>query len=165
MSRRASAFQRLNKTRKLLRRLPDDMTDPIRAAFEQGAKDIAAEARFNLASARRTDTGDLMASIDYKVARDGLTAVVGPGAKAANIVKKATGSSFATRSTTVRLSGRSKKLLFNFFKGYWLEFGTKRITPRPFMGPAFDGSRSRISTEVQKGISSALERAAQSADR
>lgn len=157
------AYGRLSKTRKLLRRLPDDLTDPVRSAFEKGASDIAEEARFNLASTRNTETGDLMASIEYKVSRDGLTAVVGPGAKAANIIKKATGSSFATRSTKVRMSKRSKSLLFQFFKGYWLEFGTKHIAPRPFMGPAFDANRERISADVQRGISSALDKAARDA--
>lgn len=158
------AYGRLSKTRKLLRRLPDDLTIPIRAAFEQGAADIADEARFNLASTRTMQTGDLMASIEHKVSRDGLTAVVGPGAKAANIIKKALGSEFATSSTKFQLSKGNKKLLFQFFKGYWLEFGTKHIAPRPFMGPAFDANKDAISAEVQKGIKNALDRAARGAE-
>lgn len=158
-----SSFGRLNRTRKLLRRLPVDLTDPVRSAFEKGAADIAEEARFNLASTRTMQTGDLMAAIEFKVSRDGLTAVVGPGAKAANIIKKSTGSNFATRSTKIRMTKRSKKQLFQFFKGYWLEFGTKHVAPRPFMGPAFDANRGRINAEVQQGITSALNRAARDA--
>lgn len=77
----------------------------------------------------------------------------------------------AFKASQVRLSKRNKALMFEYFKGYWIEFGTKgapkkNIPPqpaRPFMQPAYDLNESWILGRVKAGINKALDRASRGA--
>lgn len=162
----ASGIKGINKLRRTLRKIEPEMQAPIRQAILNTAEAIKQDAIANAP----IDEGDLIRSIDYKIGRDGFTAVVGPGAKAAEIQRKKAGSPFATRTAAgneVRLSKTNKKLLFQFFKGYWIEFGTKgspehNIPPlpaRPFMNPAYLLNEEYGKAQVRAAVSAALKRA------
>lgn len=73
------------------------------------------------------DTGELARSIEFKTGNGGLTAIIGPSAKSAAVVKtQRGGSAFATRKLGAKpLSELTKYKLWLFFIGYWTEFGTK----------------------------------------
>jgi hypothetical protein len=157
MKRRARV-QGVPQLRRKLRRLPDAASDLVRAEVARGLRDIEMDA-VGLVPVRE---GDLARSIEVKVSRDGLTGVVGPGAGAAEIVRRKTGSAFAFNSPKVNLRAANRDALFQFFKGYWLEFGTKGesgedvITPRPFMSPAYDANAGAIKRRIAKAIDRAL---------
>lgn len=119
------------------------------------------------------DQGDLQASIDVKLSRDRLAGIVGPGVKAADIVRRRTGSAFGSvvrrgkkRGQKIRLIGRNRQALWQFYKGYWVEFGTKgaprrNIPPqpaRPFMRPAYDRNRAWIRMRWKRAVTNVLER-------
>lgn len=162
----ASGIRGINKLRRTLRRIEPELQDPIRTAILNTAEAIKQDA---IAGAP-IDEGDLVRSIDYKTGRDGFTAVVGPGARAAEIVRRRSGSPFATRTRqglVIRLSAANKNLLFQFFKGYWIEFGTKgspkhNIPPlpaRPFMNPAYLLNEEYGKAQVRAAVKAALDRA------
>jgi HK97 gp10 family phage protein len=152
-------LQGLSSLRKKLRNMEKIVESGIKPAIRDAAIAIQLDAIQRVS----VDNGDLQRSIDFKISPDGLAAVIGPSAKSAAVAREVRGSAFATRST-VSLGGISKKALFQFFKGYWLEFGTKgapdrNIPPqqaRPFMQPAYDVNKAwaiaRVKTEVDKQL-------------
>lgn len=163
---RRSGLQGVSNLRRTLRRIEPEMTEEARGAMQDGAEAITLDA---VARVPR-DEGDLARSIGYKLGRDGLTAIIGPAAKQVAMVggRTSAGAPFATRSRRQRkLSIKNKEALFQFFKGYWLEYGTKgspahNIPPlpaHPFMGPAFDLNKEWLLDKVRQGINRALERA------
>lgn len=162
---RRSRVQGVNKLRRTLKRIDPEITSGVKIAIREGAEAIQADAIKLVPK----DTGDLARSIDYRVSSDGLSAVVGPAARAAEIVRRKTGSAF--KASHVRLSARNKKLMFEYFKGWWVERGTKgspkhNIPPqpaRPFMKPAYDLNESWILGRVKTGINKALDRASRGA--
>jgi HK97 gp10 family phage protein len=149
----------VDKLRIKLRRMEKVVESGIKPAIRDAAVAIQLDAIQRVS----VDNGDLQRSIDFKISSDGLAAVVGPAAKSAAVAREVRGSAFATRST-ITLGAISKKALFQFFKGYWLEFGTKgtpdrNIPPqqaRPFMQPAYDVNKdwaiARVKTEVDKQL-------------
>lgn len=154
MSGRKYGYAGINKLRKTLKRLEPDATKEIKTVFARGAEDIWRDAVNNLQSKLSGEGhGDLLASVTIKYGRDGLTAVIGPGAKRVTINK----SPFNTR---LYVTDSAKHEAWQFFKGYWFEFGTKgypehNIPPqpaRPFMNPAYDSNKTRITYGVQKAV-------------
>ena len=144
--------------RRTLRRLEPEALKETKQAILDGAMDILVD----MAMAAPRDTGKMWQSIDYKLGRDGLTAVIGPGASMITISKN-------PFDTTVKMSKRKKDILMQFFKAYWIEFGTKgnaaKNIPaqpaRPFITPAFDRNKAKVLKNVQNGISLALKKAAE----
>lgn len=166
MARGRSSFKGVTKLRKTLRRIEPEVTEQTRQAMRDGAEAITLDAIARVPK----DEGDLARSIGYQLGRDGLTAVIGPAAKQVAMVGGRTnaGAAFATGSKRQRkLSIKNKEALFQFFKGYWIENGTKgsperNIPPmpaRPFMGPAWDLNRDWLLRNVREGINKALEKA------
>ena len=168
---RRSRVGGVNSLRRKLRRVEPEATQRLRRVVRASLDTIASAAR---AGAPR-DKGDMADSIQVLMSRDGLTGVVGPGVRAAETVRKRTGSEFGriVRSgkkagEKIRLSNRNKEALMQFYKGYWAEFGTKGAPAqnipaqpaRPFMTPAFESNRRRIQRAVQRAITEALSRAA-----
>lgn len=166
----ASRVTGRSKLRRTLRRVDPEITSDIRQVVREGAQAIEADAL----SFVPVDEGDLARSIEYKIGRDGLTAVIGPGASAAEIKRRATGSAFGQirrsgkrAGQRVNLSKANKQRYFQFLKGVWVEFGTKgnaarNIPPqpaRPFMGPAWLANRPWLIGRAQKALRIALQRA------
>lgn len=162
----ASGIRGINHLRRTLRQIEPEISDGVRAAILNTAEAIKQDA---IAGAPIRE-GDLVRSIDYKVGRDGFTAVIGPGAKAAEIARSRGGSPFATqdrKGEIIRMSAANKKLLFQFFKGYWHEYGTKgspkhNIPPlpaRPFMQPAYLLNESYGKAQIRAAVKAALEKA------
>lgn len=159
---RRSRVTGVNRLRKTLRRVDPEIGAEVREAVRESAEAITLDAvRF-----APRDEGDLVRAIDYQLGRDGFTAVIGPGAKAAEIARRRAGSPFALAGSAVRLSRSNRHLLYQFFKGYWAEFGTKGgngVPPqpaRPFMQPAWDLNRPYAVKRTQGAVRNALERAA-----
>jgi hypothetical protein len=158
VSRRKYSYAGLPKLRKTLQRLEPDAVKDIKTVFYQGAEAIWMDAVNNLQSKLSGDGyGDLLASVTIKYGRDGMTAVIGPGAKTVTINK-------SPWNTRLYVKDSQKHEAWQFFKGYWFEFGTKgypehNIPPqpaRPFMNPAYDTNKGRITKGVQKAVHDAL---------
>ena len=140
--RRGIAYGRLSKTRKLLRRLPDDLVEPIRKAFAEGAAAILADAK----AGAPKDTGAGAEALNLQLSRDGLSAKVGLIGKRAR--KKGYHLAFHEYGTKGTSQG--------FGKGIQLP----PLPARPFLEPAFDAQRSEIASRVSAGIARATNRAA-----
>ena len=142
-----------NKLRKTLKRLEPESKAEIVKVFESGASDIERDAIGGAYSAGLYKTGDMIEAITVKYGREHMTAVIGPGADRVKISK----SPF---NTTLYVTDRDKRAAWQFFKGYWAEFGTKgsakhNIPPQqatPFMQPAFDANKDHISRSVQAAV-------------
>lgn len=156
-----------NKLRRTLRRIEPGISQGVK----DDVRDIAEAVKWDAVSRAPVDEGDLVRSIDYRLGRDGLTAIIGPGAKAADIARRkkpAGGNVFRAATKGVRLSKANKELLFQFFVGYWNEYGTKgnprkNIPARPaqpFMRPAWDLNRQWGIDRMRRSVNNALERAA-----
>lgn len=164
--RRFSSVRGIGKLRRTLSRIEKELSAPVAKVIEEGAEAIQRDAQMMLLPHRRT--GALEISVDVKSGRGGFTAVIGPGARAAEIARTRVGSAFAVRSSNINLSNRNKHLLFQFFKGYWMEFGTLgpygsdvgRQPARPFMVPAFHMNEAWIVGRLKPALATALERAA-----
>ena len=152
-----SGFRGVNKLRRTLRRIEPEGTKHLKKMTEDAAELIRFDAIMNAKGAGLYDTGEMILSIDVKMGRDNLTAVIGPGAKHVRITKN-------PFDTTQYKSKPSKHSAMQFFKAYWAEFGTKgdptrNIPPQPatpFMNPAFDANKQWIAKKTQEGIRAAL---------
>lgn len=162
MSQR-TGLRNVNSLRRKLRHMERIASSDIPDEIEKGARKITQTAKQLVP----VDQGDLQASIEYKTGRDGFTAVIGPSAKSAAVQQAAKGSAFATRvARQASIGNISKKRLFQFFKGYWIEKGTKgnakkNIPPqpaRPFMTPAYEKNRRSIVSGVASAVNNQLKR-------
>lgn len=156
-----SRFSGVKKLRRTLRRADPEITKDLKAQFKRDAETIADDAAAAAYVKGIYDTGEMIDAIQVKMGRDGLTAVIGPGAKVIRISK----SPF---NTTLYITQRDKDAAWQFFKGYWAEFGTKGYPerdipaqpPRPFMQPAFDANKDRVAMTVKRNVRIALSRLA-----
>jgi len=112
------------------------------------------------------DEGDLARSIAHKLGRDGFTAVIGPGADNATIMKSGLGdvaSKFTKGGELTSVTIRNKEARVNLFKALWAEFGTKDhggTSARPFIQPAYDANKDQISRRTKAAVIKALKDAA-----
>lgn len=140
--RRGIAYGRLSATRKLLRRLPDDLVEPVRKAFREGAAAILADAK----AGAPKDTGAGAEALNLQISRDGLSAKVGLVGKRAN-----------RRGYHLRFHEYGTKgVADGFGKGIPLP----PLPARPFLEPAFDAHSAEIAAKVKAGIARATNRAA-----
>lgn len=163
MSRR-SGFAGVTKLRRTLRRVDPEITSDLKSTVERGAAAIARD----MAMMAPRDDGDLSNSIAYKMGRDKLTAIIGPGADRATIRSKgftAGAIKYTKSGNFTKAYLKDKHARFQLYKALWLEFGTKAgkkgssPTPaRPFIAPAMDMNRSRIIGEVNTAINKALKK-------
>lgn len=163
----ATAAQRrglngVSSLRRKLRRMETFVPSRIPMAIETSAISITVTAKTLVP----VDQGDLKEAIEYKMSGDRMAAAIGPAARASVVAKAVKGTLFATRTIAKKLSTISKKRLFQFFKGYWIEFGTKgnakkNIPPqpaRPFMSPAFYINKSSTVSNVAAAVNEQLKR-------
>ena len=130
---RRSKVEGVTRLRKKLRRVDPAITSGIRDILKQNLDAMATTERGLVP----VDTGEMRNSIQVLVSKDGMTGIVGPGARAAEIVRKASGSEFSLvrnrgkrRGSYIKLRTGNKKLLMQFYKAYWLNFGTKGSAKR-----------------------------------
>lgn len=146
--RRNIAYGTLSKTRKLLRRLPDDLTQPIKDAMRDGANAILEEAKYNVLAQGLYDKGNLFDALTVRFGRDGLSARVGLATKAA--IRKGFYGKFHEYGTkggsVTRADGTQRKI--------------PALPARPFLGPAFDANREAMVAAVEAAIKRAINRAA-----
>jgi HK97 gp10 family phage protein len=148
--------------RRKLRNMEPIVGSGIRQAITDAAIYIEADAQ----SFVPKDTGDLAASIEHKISADGFSAVIGPAARSAAVAKAIRGSAFATRVLGKPIGATTADRLFQYFKGVWIEFGTKGnaekgIPPhpaQPFMRPAFDMNRKWAVTRIKDLVDAQLKR-------
>ena len=152
---RRSGLSGVPRLRRVLRQIEPEMVAPIRAEIADAAEAI----RLDAVARAPVDEGDLVRSIGKTFGRDGLTAVIGPGARGVRIMQRRAGSAFATRTADLKISKAARRDLFQFFKGFWIEFGTVRTAARPFMNPAFEANRAYFMARVRRAVDRALERA------
>ena len=168
MARRRSRVEGPNQLRRKLRRMEPSIQRGIQDVLRDGLNRIQRDA----ISLAPVDTGELRSEIDIILSPDKMSGVVGPGARAAELVRRGTGSEFGrivkkgrNKGKHINLRKLNKKRLFNFYKGYWAEFGTKgnpkKNIPaqpaRPFMGPAYDMNKRWIGDRAKKAINGILE--------
>jgi len=140
-----SAWRGANKLRKTLKRIEPDITQELKTYWVKVANEIADIAAYIAYSKGLYREGDMIESIEVQMGRDGLTAVIGPGAKRIRLSK----SPF---DTTLYIKDKDKHAALQFFKAYWAEFGTKGApsrnippqVPTPFMNPAYDSKNRDI---------------------
>jgi len=152
----ARGYAGVSKLRKTLRRIEPETVTGVKAAIRKGAEAIETDILINGQSHHLT--GDMLASVAIKYGRDNMTAVIGPGAESISVNK----SPF---NTTLYVSQKSKYNAWQFFKAYWLEFGTKgspdlNIPPQPatpFVQPAWDSNKTWLVSEVRAAVNTALQ--------
>jgi len=116
----ARGYSGVTKLRKTLRRIDPELTKGVKTAIQQGSETIHFDISLNAQSHRFT--GDMIDSISIKYGRDGMTSLIGPGAKWVSVSK----SPFNTALITEKNAWGA----WQFFKAYWLEFGTKGAPDR-----------------------------------
>lgn len=144
MASKLSGDRRLRRT---LRRIEPTTGKRVSAAVQRTGQAIEAD----MIRMAPVDEGDLVRSIFAKPGRDGLTVVVGPGAKSVSISK----NPFREASLGINSKTRRERY-FNFFKGYWIEFGTSKMPPQPFSQPAFDLNQSFGLKQIRAAIKVSL---------
>ena len=157
-NRQASAYARLSPLRKLLRRLGEEdgeLLNEVKKAIDESATEVEQVMRFE---APKRD-GDLVQSITSVRGKDGLSAYIGPGMRGAETIRRQTGSYFTTRKyTKTTPSPRTQKNRFQLIKAFWLEFGTKKMPPHPFVGPTKDKTRDNVIRRIDTAVTRTLQR-------
>lgn len=130
MSRRSAGLRGVNNLRKLLRRLPDEVSADVRKEIEESAQLIEYDAKVLV----HKDRGDLAASISYKLGRDGLSAQIG----------------FSSRWKRLwRAAG---------WRAFFEEFGTSHQRAHPFLFPAWERNKADITRRISASIKRTLNR-------
>lgn len=163
---RRTGYSGISKIRRTLRRADPEITEQLRNVMERGATAIETDILIN--GREHHITGDMLDAVAKKAGRDGLTYLIGPGAKSIKISKN-------PFDTTQYVSGVSKWRALQFFKAYWIEYGTKGRSPyrnrkgtlvkgtkrqpaRPFVNPAYDMNRDWIAREAKAEVVNVIRR-------
>lgn len=129
MSRRGSGLRGVNNFRRLLRRLPSDVSQEVRNEISEGAELIEYDAKVLV----HKDSGDLAASISHKLGRDGLSAQIGFSSKWKRLWRQAG------------------------WRAFFEEFGTSHQRAHPFLFPAWEKNRADITKRISRAISNTLD--------
>ena len=157
MSQR-KGFAGVTKLRRTLRRMDPELTDGVKAEIALVARQVET-AMLGLVP---VEEGDLAEVIAHKLGRDGLTAVIGPGAGSVQI-KKGMGLSaqkYKKDGSLTAATIRNNNVRFQLYKAHWIEFGTRRQGARPFIQPAFDINKDRFKRNVRRAVKKAIDEAA-----
>ena len=164
-ARQRRGFAGVTKLRKTLRRFDESLTRDIKVELEAGAQAIERD----MIGGAPVDEADLVNSIGYKMGRDGFTAVIGPAADSAQI-KSGFGvvnEKFTKAGNLTAATVRNKTARMQLYKALWAEFGTKAGEPgssskpaRPFIQPAYDANKDRLTERIRAAVDRALKEAA-----
>lgn len=152
MAMRAT-FRGRNRVRRVLARIPEEFRTGIAVSIEETARRIVEDAK------RRApqDTGTLRNAIDYRVARNGLTATLGiRRRKARRDAFYAHMVEFGTRPHVIKPKrGRALRHGKTVFGTEVHHPGTR---PQPFLTPAFEAARPEGVASIRAAVKSALTR-------
>lgn len=149
----------MSKLRKTFQRMEPAQQYHLTKVLESAGREIKFDAIGIAIIKDIKDTGAMIGSIDYKMGRDKSSVVIGPGAAATQWQKTPFDN---TSAAAKKLSIKQKQAKWNFFKGYWAEFGTKGPVPqkpRSFMNQAFEENKAGIQASVRRAVKNALEEA------
>ncbi|WP_296988196.1 HK97-gp10 family putative phage morphogenesis protein [Thalassospira sp. UBA1131] len=132
MSRRGSGLRGVNNFRRLLRRLPDEVSQEVRDEVREAAELIEYDAKRLV----HKDSGDLAASISHKLGRDKMSAQIGFSSKWKRLWRQAG------------------------WRAAFEELGTSRQRAHPFLFPAWEMNRADITKRIAKAINNTLDRLA-----
>ncbi len=141
------AYGQLSKTRKLLRRLPDELTAPVRAAVREVIEKMRADAIENAP----------VAAAPYRIwlKAAGKSVLVQPGRLQGAIRQRISRDGFAGE---VGLIG--KRSFRRGFHGYFAEYGSKHHPARPWLRPAFDAGVDKARGAIAAAVNRAIRQAA-----
>lgn len=128
MSKRPVRITGINSLRRVLRKAPDDMKEPLVDVVTISSAEVLAGM---LARVPR-DTGDLAEVTKIKTRRDGMSAKVGPGAAGKRDQRKAG------------------------WRAHFIEFGTVKMAAQPFVYPALREARAGIRQRFKTAVAGAL---------
>lgn len=152
-----SGYRGLSKLRKTFKRMEPEVQKLITKELEWAGKEVKKDA-IGLALLKRIrDSGDMIEAIDDRMGRDKSSVVVGPGAGQVVWQKRPFDN---TSIMAAKMSIRQKHEKWQFFKGYWAEFGTKGPVPqkpRSFMNDAWDANEDKIRARMTQAVNRALE--------
>ncbi len=134
MARRRSGFSGVTKLRRTLRRMPEEINEPVKHAMKEAAERIGEEARANVP----VRTGALRDALLVKIGRDGLSARIGyhPTAPGFKRAWKKVG-----------------------WRARFVEFGTVKTPAVFFLTNAWEANRRDLVKNVGKAVSRAVRRA------
>lgn len=155
-----ATFRGRNRVRRVLARIPEEFRAEIAQSIERTAKAIVEDAKARVP----VETGTLKAAMDYRVAKNGLTATLGIRRKTAkrdafygHMVE------FGTRAHQVKV--KSKRILMDGKAGK--VFGARVTIPalpaRPFLTPAFEAAKPAGVADIRAAVKSALTKASKAA--
>lgn len=124
----------VSKLRRTLRRFPEETRTDLRAAFDEGSRDLLNE----IQSRAPVDDGRLRDAAHRQVSRDGLSAVVG---------------------YSKNRSGFKRKWLKGGFEALWQEFGAKQHAAQPFIQPAFRARLHGLLDRIDAAVNETIRRA------
>lgn len=154
--RKARGYVGLSKLRKTFKRMEPTIQHRIRKQLEAAGWEVMVDAIMFARMQDLEQTGDLIRSIDFKVGSDGSTVVIGPGAAALTWQRRPWDN---TSQRAKNMSIKQKAMKWNFFKGYWGEFGTAGEYPqpaRPFMNSAWESNAPGIRIRLGKAVADAV---------
>lgn len=160
-----SRIRGVSRLRRLVNRIEPSATAELRAVIADGAVQLQSGIR----QGAPVDSGLTASMIEVSASRDGLAALIGPGAKGVKLAERKGGGSVfgAFFGRKVTLQARTRRRVTAFVRAYWAEFGTKgfkkrNIPPqaaRPFIAPAFDAVRGALTGRAKAALRKALEAA------
>jgi HK97 gp10 family phage protein len=155
-----ATFRGRNRVRRVLARIPEEFRAEIGQSIERTAKRIVDDAKTRVP----VETGTLKAAIDYRVAKNGLTATLGIRRKAARRdAFYAHFVEFGTRAHQVKV--KTARILRDAKTGR--VFGARVTIPalpaRPFLTPAFEAAKPEGVADIRAAVRSALTRASKAA--
>jgi len=143
----------LEEIKKALNQLPIEIQQKaLRSAVSASAKVVVDEA---IAKAPAGDTGNLKKSIYRYRSRSGS----GTGRETYLVGVRKGKRAYADTAKNRRLNRVGKKYTVQGEAYYWrfLEFGTVKMQAKPFMRPAFEGSRSKILETMKQRLDKAIQ--------
>jgi HK97 gp10 family phage protein len=155
-----ATFRGRNRVRRVLARIPEEFRAEIGQSIERTAKRIVDDAKARVP----VETGTLKAAIDYRVAKNGLTATLGIRRKAAKRdAFYAHFVEFGTRGHQVKV--KTARILRDAKTGR--VFGARVTIPalpaQPFLTPAFEAAKPEGVADIRAAVRSALTRASKAA--